>query len=80
MFINLKLSVMENLNNNTEKDEKLPPVTRSEKNNELPTENASHGDWDEERDDARTDDAGYDATGNDNSGGAGSSGSASTNS
>ncbi|MEO8240296.1 MAG: hypothetical protein ABI576_19485 [Flavobacterium sp.] len=71
---------MGNLNNNTDKDEKLPPVTRSEKNGDLPSENANKGDWDEEREDARTDEEGYDTTKNDNSGGAGSSGSASTNS
>ena len=43
-------------------------------------EEANTGDWDEERDDARTDKDGYNSDKNDNSGGAGSSGSASTNS
>lgn len=43
-------------------------------------EDANTGDWDEEREDARTDKEGYNTEKNDNSGGAGSSGSAATNS
>ncbi|MEZ0131094.1 hypothetical protein AB9T88_15525 [Flavobacterium sp. LBUM151] len=44
-------------------------------------EDANTGDWDEERDDARTDKKeGYNTDKNDNTGGAGSSGSAATNS
>jgi len=44
-------------------------------------ENANTGDWDDQRDDARTDGEGYDEESeNDNTGGAGSTGSAATNS
>jgi len=44
-------------------------------------EDANTGDWDEEREDARTDkEEGYNTEKNDNTGGAGSSGSAATNS
>ena len=43
-------------------------------------EDANTGNWDEEREDARTDKEGYNTEKNDNSGGAGSSGSAATNS
>jgi len=43
-------------------------------------EDANTGDWDDQRDDARTDKEGYNTDKNDNTGGAGSSGSAATNS
>ncbi|WP_264538000.1 hypothetical protein [Flavobacterium sp. N1736] len=43
-------------------------------------EDANTGDWDDERDDARTDKEGYNTDKNDNTGGSGSSGSAATNS
>ena len=43
-------------------------------------EDANTGNWDEEREDARTDKEGYNTEKNVNSGGAGSSGSAATNS
>lgn len=43
-------------------------------------EQANDGDWNEQRDDARTDNEEHDSNRNDNTGGAGSTGSAATNS
>jgi len=77
---------MENTNNKFSEDISNCPYHNSlqlsaDKNNTDSTEeqNASNGDWDNERKTEQIDED-YDTDQNDNSGGAGSSGSASTNS
>lgn len=72
---------MENSNNN--KEEKCPFHNQhdsGEKRKDQKEMDANTGDWDDQREDARTDEEGYDTDKNDNTGGAGSSGSAATNS
>ena len=72
---------MENSNNN--KEEKCAfhnQHDNGEKRKDQNETDANTGDWDDQREDARTDEEGYDTDKNDNTGGAGSSGSAATNS
>lgn len=70
-------------NSNKDNEQKCPyhnPQDSGEDRKDQKESDANTGDWNDQREDARTDEEGYDTDKNDNTGGAGSSGSAATNS
>ncbi|HEU4496168.1 MAG TPA: hypothetical protein VFR70_03880 [Flavobacterium sp.] len=75
---------MENLNSARSKEEDKRFASGRQEGSEAgrasADKKANTGDWDDQRDEARTDEEGDDGRENDNTGGAGSTGSAATNS